>query len=37
MEVLRKDIIEKWILPHLTIRERGFETTVSLPEIADCS
>lgn len=29
-------MIEKWILPHLTIGERGFGTTVPLTEIVSC-
>jgi transposase len=36
MEIMNKDMIEKWILPHLTIGERGFETTVALSEIVEC-
>lgn len=36
MGIMNKDMIEKWILPHLTIGERGFETTVPLAEIVDC-
>lgn len=31
--ILNKSTIEKWILPHLTIAERGFETTVPLTEV----
>lgn len=33
MEILNKDTIETWILPHLTIGTRGFETIVPLTEI----
>ena len=29
-------MIEKWILPHLTIGTRGFDTTVPLSEIVEC-
>ncbi len=29
-------MIEKWILPHLPIGTRGFETTVPLTEIVEC-
>lgn len=36
MGIVSKDMIEKWILPHLTVGERGFETTVSLSEIVEC-
>lgn len=36
MGILNKSTIEKWILPHLTIGERGFETTVPLIEIVEC-
>ena len=35
MGILSKDTIERWILPHLTIGERGFEPTVPLTEIVD--
>ena len=31
-----KATIEKWILPHLTIGTRGFDTTVPLTEIVEC-
>ena len=31
-----KTMIEKWILPHLTIGTRGFDTTVPLSEIVEC-
>lgn len=31
-----KAMIETWILPHLTIGTRGFETTVPLTEIVEC-
>lgn len=33
MGILNKDTIETWILPHLTIGIRGFETTVPLTEV----
>lgn len=33
MGVLNKDIIETWILPHLTVGSRGFEPTASVEEI----
>jgi hypothetical protein len=36
MGILNKSTIEKWILPHLTIVERGFETTVPLIEVVEC-
>lgn len=36
MGIIDKAMIEKWILPHLTIGTRGFETTVSLTEIVEC-
>lgn len=36
MGILNKSTIEKWILPHLTVGERGFETTVPLIEIVEC-
>ena len=36
MGILNKSTIEKWILPHLTIGERGFETTVPLIEVVEC-
>lgn len=36
MGILHEDMIEKWILPHLIIGQRGFETTVPLSEIVDC-
>lgn len=29
-------MIETWIIPHLTVGTRGFETTVSLIEIVEC-
>ena len=29
-------MIETWVLPHLTIGTRGFDTTVPLTEIAEC-
>lgn len=36
MGIMDKAMIEKWILPHLTIGTRGFETTVPLTEIVEC-
>jgi transposase len=36
MGILSKDMIEKWILPHLTVGSRGFETTAPLTEIVEC-
>ncbi len=36
MGILSKSTIEKWILPHLTVGERGFETTVQLFRIVEC-
>lgn len=35
MGIISKDTIETYILPHLTIRERGFETTAPLVEIVE--
>jgi transposase len=36
MGIMNKTMIEKWILPHLTIGTRGFDTTVPLAEIVEC-
>jgi transposase len=36
MGIISKDMIEKWILPHLPVGSRGFETTVPLTEIVEC-
>lgn len=36
MEIMDKAMIETWILPHLTICQRGFETTVALTEVVEC-
>ena len=36
MGIIDKAMIENWILPHLTIGTRGFETTVPLTEIVEC-
>jgi transposase len=36
MGIMDKSMIEKWILPHLTVGTRGFDTTVALTEIVDC-
>ena len=33
MGILSKDMIETWILPHLTVGSRGFEPTVPIEEI----
>ena len=35
MGIISKDTIETYILPHLTIGQRGFETTASLSEIVE--
>lgn len=36
MGIIDKAMIKTWILPHLTIGTRGFETTVPLTEIVEC-
>ena len=36
MGIMSKDMIEKWIIPYLTVGERGFESTVPLTEIVEC-
>ncbi len=36
MGTLSKSTIEKWILPHLPLGQRGFETTVPIIEIVEC-
>jgi transposase len=36
MGIIDKTIIETWILPQLTVGERGFATTVPLTEIVEC-
>ena len=36
MEIISKAMIETWILPQLTIGQRGFETTGPLAEIVEC-
>lgn len=36
MGILDKTMIETWVLPHLPIGQRGFETTVPLTEIVKC-
>lgn len=36
MGIHSKSTVEKWILPHLTVGERGFETTVPLTEVVEC-
>lgn len=35
MGILNKSTIERWILPHLTVGERGFETTAPLTEVVE--
>ena len=35
MGIVSKDIMEKWIIPHLSVGERGFEPTVPINEIVD--
>ena len=35
MGTLSKSTIEKWIIPNLTVGERGFEPTVPVVEIVD--
>mgnify|MGYP001035149983 CR=1 FL=1 len=36
MGILSKDIIEKWILPHLPVGKRGFSIGVPLEELVEC-
>lgn len=36
MGIISKAMIETWILPQLTVGQRGFETTVPLTEIVEC-
>ena len=36
MEVLPKDIIRAWILPHLSAGTRGPDPTVDLLEVVEC-
>ena len=36
MGILSKDMIEKWIIPHLPVGSRGFEMTVPLTQIVQC-
>lgn len=36
MGIMDKAMIEKWIIPHLTVGTRGFDTTVPLTEIVEC-
>ena len=36
MRILSKDIIEKWILPHLSVGIRSFSIGVSLEELVEC-
>lgn len=36
MGIMDKAMIETWVLPHLTIGTRGFETTAPLTEIVEC-
>lgn len=35
MGILSKDMLETWILPHLTVGERGFEPSVPISEIVE--
>lgn len=35
MGIVSKDIMEKWIIPYLSVGERGFEPTVPINEIVD--
>ena len=35
MGILSKSTIEKWIIPNLTVGERGFEPTAPIIEIVD--
>ena len=35
MGILSKSTIEKWIIPNLTVGERGFEPTAPIVEIVD--
>jgi len=36
MGIISKDMIEKWIEPHLPVGSRGFGTTVPLTQIVEC-
>lgn len=36
MGIMNKDMVEKWVLPHLTVGTRGFETRAPLTEIVEC-
>ena len=36
MGIIDKAMIEKWVLPQLTVGTRGFETTVPLMEVVEC-
>lgn len=36
MGILSKDMIEKWILPYLSLGKRGFKTRVAVIEIVEC-
>ena len=36
MGIMNKAMIEKWILPHLPVGTRGFDTTVPLTQIVEC-
>ena len=36
MGIIDKAMIETWVLPHLTVGTRGFDTTVPLTEIVEC-
>lgn len=36
MDLLSKDMIDKWILPHLPAGKRGFATSVPVVELVEC-
>lgn len=36
MGIMDKGMIETWVLPHLTVGLRGFDTTVPLTQIVEC-
>jgi transposase len=36
MGIISKAMIEKWVLPQLTVGTRGFDTTVPLTEVVEC-
>ena len=35
MEILSKNTIETWIIPHLTVGSKGFDPTVPIHEIIE--